>query len=97
MRSLRRIRASLALTFIVTAVLAAATTILVMFTKGKELGHHTGLFGSIFFDAYKTGSGSIMIGLGVENPLTLAFIFIIAFAIILASFHLFAAWRQRKE
>lgn len=49
MNMFKKIISAITLSFILTAVLTAATVIILMFTKGRGMGHHLGLFGSVFF------------------------------------------------
>lgn len=93
----RRFLISLTATFILSAVLSAATVIVLMFTKGQEFGHHVGLFGSVFFEARRTPSGSIMVGMGVENPLVLSAVFAAIFLVSTIFVSILSALRDRKK
>lgn len=97
MQIFKRIIAAATLALITTAVVSGATVILLMFTKGKELGHHVGLFGSLFFDAHESGAGSVMVGVGVENPLVLTLVFIVIFAIFMIFLSILSVLRKRKK
>lgn len=81
MQMFKRVFAGSALALIVTAVVATGALITVMFTQAKEVGHYTGLFGSVFFDAHDTGTGSILLRVGIENPWPLVAIFAVAFVV----------------
>ncbi|WP_216387107.1 hypothetical protein [Arcanobacterium phocae] len=97
MQIFKRIIAAATLALIATAVVSGATVILLMFTKGTELGHHVGLFGSLFFDAHESGAGSVIVGMGVENPLVLTLIFAGIFAIFMIFLSILSALRKRKR
>lgn len=97
MQRFKRLLISLTTTFILGAVLSAATVIVLMFTKGQEFGHHVGLFGSVFFEARRTPSGSIMVGMGVENPLVLSAVFAAIFLVSTIFVSILSALRDRKK
>lgn len=97
MQIFKKILIALSLAFMATAILTATTVIVLMFTGGQEIGHHVGLFGSVFFDAHETNTGSIMVGVGVENPWVLTLIFLVIFAVSLVFLTVLSALRRRKE
>ncbi|MDO4666020.1 MAG: hypothetical protein Q4A71_07485 [Actinomycetaceae bacterium] len=97
MEIFKRILKSLTIAFIATAILTAATIIKLMFIDGRAKGHHVGLFGSLFFDARETGTGSINVGLGVENPLILTIIFVILFLFFILVLTIFSGLQERKK
>ncbi|KXI16509.1 hypothetical protein [Gardnerella vaginalis] len=97
MNMFKRIISAITLSFILTAVLTAATVIILMFTKGREMGHYLGLFGSVFFDAHETSSGSIMVGFGLQNPWILTLIFLVLFVFSLVFFTILSALQKRKK
>ena len=97
MNMFKRIISAITLSFILTAVLTAATVIILMFTKGREMGHYLGLFGSVFFDAHETSSGSIMVGFGLQNPWILTLIFLALFVFSLVFFTILPALQKRKK
>ncbi|QPK81163.1 hypothetical protein G7Y41_09025 [Schaalia sp. ZJ405] len=97
MQIFKHVLKSLTLAFIATAALSAATVIALMFTKGKEMGHHVGLFGSLFFDAHETQTGSVMVGVGVENTWTLTLVFLAIFIVSNVFFTILSALHDRKR
>lgn len=97
MNMFKKIISAITLSFILTAVLTAATVIILMFTKGRGMGHHLGLFGSVFFDAHETSSGSIMVGFGLQNPWILTLIFLVLFVFSLVFFTILSALQKRKK
>ncbi|MFU0537150.1 hypothetical protein ACMZ7J_01420 [Gardnerella greenwoodii] len=97
MNMFKKIISAITLSFILTAVLTAATVIILMFTKGGEMGRHLGLFGSVFFDAHETSSGSIIVGFGLQNPWILTLIFLVLFVFSLVFFTILSALQKRKK
>ena len=97
MNMFKKIISAITLSFILTAVLTAATVIILMFTKGREMGRHLGLFGSVFFDAHETSSGSIMVGFGLQNPWILTLIFLVLFVFFSCIFYYFICIAKKKE
>lgn len=93
----RRIMASLCGAFIALLSITAAALIILMFTDGKENGHHTTLFGAVHFTAYETNRGTTMVGAGVENPLPLAVIFVILFGIMFLFMTFLSKLKQRRD
>lgn len=97
MHTFKVILKSLTVAFIATAVLTVATVIRLMFTEGKEIGRHVGLFGSVFFEARETDMGSIEVGLGLQNPWVVTLIFLAIFLFSVLVFIILSGLQSRKK
>lgn len=93
----KRTLIGLTVAFIVTAILSAATIIILMFTKATESGHYVGLFGSVFFDAHETDTGSTLVGIGVENAWALTSIFVVVFVVSVIFLSILSSLKKRKK
>jgi hypothetical protein len=62
---------------VLTAVIAVAGLLYLMFSTGKGSVHREGLFGALFFDTRDLPGGKVGVNMGVANPTALIVIFLV--------------------
>lgn len=72
---IKRVASSISISIILVSIIMSSSLIFVMFTSGKTLGRHLGLFGSIFFESKETSKGSILITFGLNNYIPVLLLF----------------------
>jgi hypothetical protein len=82
MRKTSAIVGCLATGTIATALLATASILYLMFSTDERLANKKGLFGAVFFKSTENPSGSLQVGVGVENLATLGLVWLVVTAFI---------------